>query len=159
LNIICPYCETELELSESEISTKKFRCPECMSFLNFNFNPPKVISGEDFTEQAIQNIMRDICPLCGKNKSTNALLSIGYRRRSYSDFEYRVFYIKYKVSKEELSYKINICAPCGNEYLKICKSRILFLFHQNPSKKVLQGKPGYIRGIKFPFEKWNLTVE
>jgi hypothetical protein len=112
-----------------------------------------------FKKQTIENINSSICPLCGKNNFTNALLTIGYRKRRYSNFDYRVFYIKYSVSSEELSYKINICSTCRDEYLRISKSKLLFLFYPNPSKKVLKRKAGYSRGIKFPFEEWNLSIK
>ena len=49
-NIICPNCETELELSQEEILSKKFHCPECEAFVDLNSKPPKVLDSKEYTE-------------------------------------------------------------------------------------------------------------
>ncbi|MBL1215689.1 MAG: hypothetical protein HND52_20145 [Ignavibacteriae bacterium] len=48
LNMVCPNCESELELSEKEKG--KVHCPECESLIDFNFTPPKVLIKDNYTE-------------------------------------------------------------------------------------------------------------
>ena len=49
-NIICPNCESEIELSKKEIETKKVHCPKCEALLDFNFEPPKISKKENYVE-------------------------------------------------------------------------------------------------------------
>ena len=49
-NIICPNCESEIELSKKEIETKKVHCPKCEALLDFNFVPPKISKKENYVE-------------------------------------------------------------------------------------------------------------
>jgi hypothetical protein len=46
--VICPSCESELELSEEERQNGKIHCPECEAFINFTVNPPKYFAKENF---------------------------------------------------------------------------------------------------------------
>ncbi len=49
-NIICPNCDSELELSDDERIKGKTHCPECESVIDFTVNPPKVLEKENYTE-------------------------------------------------------------------------------------------------------------
>ena len=49
-NVICPNCESEIELSENEKITKKVHCPECEALIDFNFEPPKILRKENYVE-------------------------------------------------------------------------------------------------------------
>ena len=57
----------------------------------------------------------------------------------------------------ELRTKVKICDSCKKKYLSISKSKFLFLFYIDPSIKLLKKRLGYLRGIKFPFEEWNIS--
>ncbi len=46
--IICPNCESELQLSKEERQLKKIHCPECETFIDFNVNPPKIFKTENY---------------------------------------------------------------------------------------------------------------
>jgi hypothetical protein len=50
LNIICPNCSSELELSDEERKSGKAHCPECEALIIVNTNPPKVLSKEHYVE-------------------------------------------------------------------------------------------------------------
>ncbi len=50
INVICPNCETELELSEGERSSGKVHCPECESLIDFKINPPQVLNRKNYVE-------------------------------------------------------------------------------------------------------------
>lgn len=110
-----------------------------------------------FKESVLRNINSNICPLCSLEQVSNSTLSIGYRRRKWSDFLYKVYYIKYSYRNIELTTKVRICKSCEHNYLLISKQKLLSLFHVNPSIKLLKRKYGYLRGIKFPYEKWNIS--
>lgn len=49
-NVVCPNCESSLELSEDERISGKVHCPECESLIDFNINPPKVFNRENYVE-------------------------------------------------------------------------------------------------------------
>jgi len=49
-NVICPNCESELELSEEERISGKIHCPSCETVIDFNLHPPKVLSREKYVE-------------------------------------------------------------------------------------------------------------
>ncbi len=110
-----------------------------------------------FKKSALKNINESICPLCGLSNVSDSFLEIGYRKRKWSDFLYKVFYIKYSTRIVELTTKIKICESCKQKYLLVSKSKLLSLFHINPSIKLLKIRYGYLRGIKFPFEEWNIS--
>ncbi|MHB8906898.1 MAG: hypothetical protein ACYC4T_02120 [Melioribacteraceae bacterium] len=48
--IICPNCSDNIELSDTERSSRKFHCPECESFIDFTFDPPKILNRENYVE-------------------------------------------------------------------------------------------------------------
>jgi hypothetical protein len=50
-----------------------------------------------FNTFAQNNIMNDICPLCGKNKSSTSSLDIGYKK-GYWNISYRIIYVRYSVN-------------------------------------------------------------
>ncbi|MBK6912532.1 MAG: hypothetical protein IPJ03_19390 [Ignavibacteriales bacterium] len=111
-----------------------------------------------FKESVLENVNNNICPLCGKEKISDSNLTIGYRKRIWSDFEYKVYYIKYSTDIIEITTKVQICKSCGKNYLSVCEQDLFAIFHVNPSIKLLKRKLGYLRGIKFPFEKWNISI-
>jgi hypothetical protein len=48
--IVCPNCSALLELSGEERIIRKFHCVECDSFINYNYDPPKILKPESFDE-------------------------------------------------------------------------------------------------------------
>lgn len=50
LNIVCPNCSCELELSDEERVSGKAHCPECEALIIINANPPKVLNKENYFE-------------------------------------------------------------------------------------------------------------
>jgi DNA-directed RNA polymerase subunit RPC12/RpoP len=40
--VICPNCQSELNLDDNESKEGKVHCPECESFIDFTVNPPVV---------------------------------------------------------------------------------------------------------------------
>jgi uncharacterized protein YbaR (Trm112 family) len=48
--VLCPACESELELSEDERNESKVHCPECEAFIDFNNNPPKILLKANYIE-------------------------------------------------------------------------------------------------------------
>lgn len=48
--ITCPNCSAVLELSEEEKEARKIHCSECEAFIDYNFNPPKVLMPEALVE-------------------------------------------------------------------------------------------------------------
>lgn len=46
----CPNCKTEMELSEEERKSGKVHCPDCETFIEYNFNPPKIMKNENYVE-------------------------------------------------------------------------------------------------------------
>ncbi len=49
-NVVCPNCESELELSEKEQEIRKVHCPECEILIDLNFTPPKIFNKDNYTE-------------------------------------------------------------------------------------------------------------
>jgi uncharacterized protein YbaR (Trm112 family) len=58
--VVCPNCESELELSESERESRQVHCPECESFIDFNQNPPKIVDDKNFVEICSSLNMGDV---------------------------------------------------------------------------------------------------
>lgn len=102
------------------------------------------------------HIDKKICPICRVRESSTHLLSVGYRKRFWK-IAYRIFYITYSFEVNELTTKINICDVCKDRYLFLSNYKILSIFYRNPSKRVLKKKVGYLIGLQFPFEKWNIS--
>jgi hypothetical protein len=50
LHLICPNCESELELSQDERISGKIHCRECEALIDFTGNPPKIIEKKDYKE-------------------------------------------------------------------------------------------------------------
>lgn len=48
--INCPKCSAEIFLSESERISRKFHCPDCEAFVDFNINPPMILEQKKYTE-------------------------------------------------------------------------------------------------------------
>ena len=46
--IICPSCQSTIELNKNEQKKKLVRCPECDSLINIAINPPEVIKDDKF---------------------------------------------------------------------------------------------------------------
>ncbi|MEE9429793.1 MAG: hypothetical protein V3V16_02060 [Melioribacteraceae bacterium] len=49
-NIICPNCDSELELSDNEKIKGKIHCSGCESAIDFTVNPPIILENENYTE-------------------------------------------------------------------------------------------------------------
>jgi hypothetical protein len=49
-NVICPNCESAIELSEEERISGKAHCTECEALIDFNFGPPKILDKEKYVE-------------------------------------------------------------------------------------------------------------
>jgi len=49
-NVICPKCESEIELSEEERIIGKTHCSECSAFIDYTVVPPKILERENYTE-------------------------------------------------------------------------------------------------------------
>ncbi|MCX6151778.1 MAG: hypothetical protein NTX22_14740 [Ignavibacteriales bacterium] len=56
VEIICPNCSNSLELSDDERNSRKFHCPECESFLDFEFDPPKIIKPKDYSHFLLSSL-------------------------------------------------------------------------------------------------------
>jgi hypothetical protein len=48
LDIVCPNCSEEVELSEEESAARKFHCPGCETFFDYTTNPPGVFPPQKF---------------------------------------------------------------------------------------------------------------
>ena len=49
-SVICPNCESELDLSEEERIVGKIHCPECDKMIDYDVDPPKISDVENYTE-------------------------------------------------------------------------------------------------------------
>jgi hypothetical protein len=49
-NVICPNCESDLDLSEDERISGKLHCPECEALIDFKVDPPKILPKESYME-------------------------------------------------------------------------------------------------------------
>ncbi len=101
-------------------------------------------------------LAKGICPFCRSNHVGSYTVNVGYRRRQYSNFRYMVFWIEWSHKMLEPHMRIPICDDCRTNYLKACSKKILPKGIRNPSRAVLKRKPGYRRGLVFPFETWNI---
>lgn len=101
-------------------------------------------------------LAKGICPFCHSNPLGPYTIKVGYRRRQYSNFRYMVFWIGWSHSMLEPHMRIPICEPCRKKYLNACSKRLLPKGVRNPSRAILKRKPGYRRGLVFPFETWNI---
>ncbi len=46
----CPKCSAEIFLSDGERTSRKFHCPDCEAFIDFNINPPMILEQKQYTE-------------------------------------------------------------------------------------------------------------
>lgn len=50
--IVCPICESELELSPEENLAGKLHCPECEAVIDFRSKPPRILDRDHYVELA-----------------------------------------------------------------------------------------------------------
>lgn len=108
-------------------------------------------------ENAGEQVFNGNCPLCRENQAENIDLEVGYRARVWGNLQYKVFFFSYTTREKELNAKVRICKECMKHYLLVSRFKLLSIFYKNPSTIVLEKKYGYLRGLKFPYEKWNIT--
>ena len=48
IEVNCPKCKTELSLDENERNLKRFKCPSCMSLIDYSNEMPKIIEPEEY---------------------------------------------------------------------------------------------------------------
>jgi hypothetical protein len=99
---------------------------------------------------------KGLCPFCHTNPSSHQKLRVGYRKAKLTHFAYRVVWVEYAVSMNELTSQLPICDHCANTYSFLRYFKMFARFGLDRSYLVLRRKPGYFRGRTFPFEKGNL---
>ncbi|MDR3611499.1 MAG: DUF2007 domain-containing protein [Ignavibacteriaceae bacterium] len=50
VNIVCPFCQSEIQIDQIEQKKKLVRCPECDSLLNITVNPPEIIKDKNYVQ-------------------------------------------------------------------------------------------------------------
>jgi len=106
--------------------------------------------GIDFSDKTKKLIARNICPLCEVNRTSKTKIKVGYTiDKSY--ISYKIWRITNNYQQDEISGSVPICERCREEFLAY---RIA-----DPSKLVLEGKPGFHRGLFNPYNKENVFDE
>ncbi|HEX9657740.1 MAG TPA: hypothetical protein VGB89_12605 [Bacteroidota bacterium] len=49
-NVVCPNCESDLELSDKERFSGKVHCPECEALIDYRVTPPGIFNRDHFVE-------------------------------------------------------------------------------------------------------------
>jgi hypothetical protein len=97
------------------------------------------------------------CPFCGMHRAQSHSLKVGYRRHHLSKFAWMIFWFEYSISSSEFYVKLPICEECRRKYIESCEAKFpRNRLWGNPSMIVLRRKTGYLRGVKYPMETWNL---
>lgn len=102
------------------------------------------------------SIIKGLCPFCHENHFADDVLRVGYRRPQLDYFAYKILWIEWKDSLNELTESLPICERCKKKYLFLCKFKLFARVGLDRSYYVLERKIGYFRGRRFPFESWNI---
>lgn len=100
-------------------------------------------------------LMKGLCPFCGTNPYRNEMLKVGYRKPHLS-FAYKIFWIEWNKTFDELSIRLPICENCKKKFLALRKLKIFARVGLDRSFHVLPTKRGYFRGLLFSLESWNI---
>jgi hypothetical protein len=121
-NVVCPNCESDLELSEEERISGKVHCPECESLTDFSINPPEVFNRENYVELLSSLNQGDI----GLIKSILENANIGYYvfGENYLGAEPLIQPARFYVNKKKLEearallkdYDLSIWGFSSNQY-------------------------------------------
>jgi hypothetical protein len=106
--------------------------------------------------EAQSSIMKGICPFCHENHFTDEVLKVGYRKPKSDYYSKDPESRNWDISLEYLTISLPICEKCKEKYLLLCKFKLFARIGLDRSYCVLQRKLGYLRGLQFPFESWNI---
>lgn len=102
---------------------------------------------------------RGLCPVCGRNRPGNRTLEIGYRRRVPRALRFDIFDLAFgEGMTDDIHISVPVCENCAKKYLFLSKFRQFASPGLDRSFRVLRRKPGYLRGLKHPFEPTNIRI-
>ncbi|MGD0036318.1 MAG: hypothetical protein ABSC53_03390 [Bacteroidota bacterium] len=119
-------------------------------FITGNMKDDKVI----FKTHVQPLIEERICPFCKSNHFVNETTKVGYRK-PHLYIAYKIFWIEWRRTVDELSVWLPICEECRRRYFMFFKIKLFKRFGLDPSYRVLKIKQGCFRGIRYPLEEWN----
>lgn len=120
--IVCPNCETEIEVTEEEIEKKAVHCPGCEALIDLKFDPPHVLQRDNYVELLSSVNLGDIALL--KSILDDGQVDyyvFGERTLSADPFIFPVrFFVnedQVELAKELLkNFDLRIFGPSANNY-------------------------------------------
>ena len=98
---------------------------------------------------------KGLCPICGKNEQGHKTLRVGYRKPT--QLALRLGGIDPLLLGEglvdDLHVSVPVCDRCAMRFGHVSKLGFLALAFLDASFRVLRRKPGYLRGVRHPFER------
>ncbi len=103
---------------------------------------------------------KGLCPICGKNAQGHKALTVGYRKPT--TMALRLGGIDPLLLGEglldDIHLSVQICEHCAMRYERLSKFGFLAPIGLDRSFRVLRRKPGYLRGLRHPFEASNMMT-
>jgi hypothetical protein len=113
-----------------------------------------------FNSRATTAQLRGLCPICGKNQQGHWTLMVGYRKPTQMTLHFGgidpLMLGEGLVDDTHLS--VQICDRCARRYGHLSKFGFLAPVGLDRSFRVLRRKPGYLRGLRHPFEPSNIKT-
>lgn len=101
----------------------------------------------EYKPKAKDLLGKGVCPFCEKNPISEYKIGIGYTKARFW-MKYYVFFIRYSYNRDEFKTFVPLCNQCKDRFLQKRLS--------NPSYFILEGKKGFSKGLKFPYDKGHI---
>ena len=101
---------------------------------------------------------KGLCCVCGKNPQGSRTLKVGYRKPTERALNFQVVDALYfgEGLADDIQVFVPICDDCFRRYMFLSKLRFFSLLGLDRSFRVLEKKPGYVRGLRYPFDPANI---
>ncbi|MFZ1082944.1 MAG: hypothetical protein WAO19_13580 [Candidatus Kryptoniota bacterium] len=104
--------------------------------------------------------LRGLCPICGKNQRGHKTLTVGYRKPTQMALHLGGIdpLMLGEGLVDDVHLFVQICERCARRIGYISKLGFLAPVGLDRSFRVLRRKPGYLRGLRHPFELSNIKT-
>lgn len=101
---------------------------------------------------------KGLCCVCKKNPQGSRTLIVGYRKPTERALNFQIVDALYfgEGLADDIQVSVPICDDCFRKYMFLSKLRFFSLLGLDRSFRVLQKKPGYVRGLRYPFDPGNI---
>ena len=103
---------------------------------------------------------QQLCWLCGENHYEHLTLTIGFRRPTPKALRFSLVDTALigEGLADDIQLRVPICESCARRYTILSKIGFFAPLGLDRSFRVLRRKPGYLRGLRHPFEPSNIQI-